>query len=301
MIRFTKTRNWEFGPRALTIPYKGETYYPNMLHSTMGQTRAIGASRTFRPHRHNVYHIVIYTRGRGGFMLRGKVISVKPGTIALVSPGVLHDLVSHRGDTTYSEITFDLMTRDEAVLDISFIDFLRRYSGLPLKIGDWLQLSESDARQMELLMLQLTDYCNSMARHREYFMQLRLARIFDYLISICLKDDIDEFGKESPLAEVRNHLERNFTESFGVDELAAMASMSKWRLYRMFKKTFGESPIVYQQHVRIEAAKTLLHSTDLRCKEVAERCGYDNVPYFNRIFKSTVGMTPSQYRQGKNK
>ena len=53
----------------------------------------------------------------------------------------------------------------------------------------------------------------------------------------------------------------------------------------------------YQQRLRLEAAKTLLRATALRCHEVAVRCGYENIQFFHRLFKRTTGLTPGQYRK----
>ena len=47
---------------------------------------------------------------------------------------------------------------------------------------------------------------------------------------------------------------------------------------------------------KINRAKSLLSTTDLKMDEVAEQVGYMDYISFARIFKNHVGITPAQYR-----
>ncbi|GAL20851.1 transcriptional regulator AraC family [Vibrio maritimus] len=53
----------------------------------------------------------------------------------------------------------------------------------------------------------------------------------------------------------------------------------------------------YITWVRMERAKFMLKKYDFKLQEVATRCGYQDVNYFFRVFKSRSGQTPSEYRQ----
>jgi len=96
---------------------------------------------------------------------------------------------------------------------------------------------------------------------------------------------------------VRQFIEKNYADPIAVDDLASLAGVSRGYLFRAFKGAFGQSPLAYQQQLRLEAAKTLLRATALRCQEVARRCGYDNSQFFCRLFKRATGHTPSRYRK----
>lgn len=52
----------------------------------------------------------------------------------------------------------------------------------------------------------------------------------------------------------------------------------------------------YIAWVRIDRAKFMLKKYQFRLSEVAERCGFQDVNYFCRVFKTKTGMTPSEYR-----
>jgi len=64
----------------------------------------------------------------------------------------------------------------------------------------------------------------------------------------------------------------------------------------LFKEQTGKTFVEYLTNVRIEHAKDLLRTTDLRTYEIAERVGYSDPRYFTYVFKKMTGMTSSEYR-----
>jgi two-component system response regulator YesN len=55
----------------------------------------------------------------------------------------------------------------------------------------------------------------------------------------------------------------------------------------------------YLNGLRIDAAKTLLQTTDRRAATISRLVGYDNEKYFYRVFKKFTNLTPEQYRKQK--
>ena len=56
--------------------------------------------------------------------------------------------------------------------------------------------------------------------------------------------------------------------------------------------------IEYLTEIRINKAKTLLsQGNETSMKEICLSCGYQDPNYFSRIFKKTVGQTPTEYRE----
>ena len=60
--------------------------------------------------------------------------------------------------------------------------------------------------------------------------------------------------------------------------------------------TTGQNFTAYLNAVRIEKAQALLLETDETVLEIAFSCGYENVSYFNRVFRRQTGYSPLQYR-----
>jgi AraC-type DNA-binding domain-containing proteins len=98
------------------------------------------------------------------------------------------------------------------------------------------------------------------------------------------------------MAKVARYIRHNLHKNITIDELAEMSSLSKDHFIRLFKADYGESPLQYINHRKIELAETLLATTDLNIKQIASRTGFDDHSYFIRLFRKTTGTTPATYR-----
>lgn len=297
MLRYVRNQPPALAAQALLIQHDGRCYSPCIQHTAVGQDRPIGQDETFREHRHNLYHIVVFMKSHGAFSFEGQVLEAGPGTVVCISPGQNHDFVTYRQHTVYSEVTFSLETSTGRILDLPLIEVLQHYAGLPLQLQPCQTVSLETAHQLESLIQEMTDHARSGADIAEYCCQRSLARLFDCLIWSCTKVTQMSAPIDGRLVRVKQFVDRHYTEVITADHLASLANMSKGYLFRAFKKAYGLPPATYQQQLRLEAAKTLLRATALRCHEVSLRCGYDNIQFFHRLFKRNTGLTPGQYRR----
>jgi AraC-like DNA-binding protein len=95
---------------------------------------------------------------------------------------------------------------------------------------------------------------------------------------------------------VRDHLDVHFAEPICLDELAALAGMSKFHLVRMFRAGYGETPIRYLTRRRIERAQDLLRSANLTVTEICMLVGFASLGSFSSRFTELVGESPVAYR-----
>jgi transcriptional regulator GlxA family with amidase domain len=89
-------------------------------------------------------------------------------------------------------------------------------------------------------------------------------------------------------------LEERFDEALMLDELAAVAGLSRFHLQRVFTAEIGMGPHAYQTQVRINRAKELLRR-NVPLAEVATRAGFADQSHLHRHFTRRVGITPGQY------
>jgi AraC-like DNA-binding protein len=66
---------------------------------------------------------------------------------------------------------------------------------------------------------------------------------------------------------------------------------------KMFKKYTGISPVQYHLDLKILRAKELLLQSDMSIKEISYNLGFQSIYYFSRIFKSKMGVAPSEIRK----
>lgn len=98
------------------------------------------------------------------------------------------------------------------------------------------------------------------------------------------------------IGTVLGALERDFTRSWSLAEMARIAHMSQNNLLRIFREATGTTPVSYLIFLRIQKAMHLLRNTDLPVTEVAYNAGFRDSNYFARQFRKNVGQSPSRYR-----
>ncbi|EKY23488.1 helix-turn-helix domain-containing protein [Clostridium celatum] len=70
---------------------------------------------------------------------------------------------------------------------------------------------------------------------------------------------------------------------------------------RFFKKHIGMTCIQYINNYRLEKASLLLNSTSKPIMDISLEVGFDNLSYFNKLFKNKYNLTPKEFRSNKNK
>ena len=99
------------------------------------------------------------------------------------------------------------------------------------------------------------------------------------------------------LEEIRVYLQSHYHYEITRDSVARQFNISPNHLSRLFQ-THGQMTFSsYLTHVRIDRAKHLLGSYNLKLDEIAARCGYHDTPYFCHVFKKLTRTTPAEYRQ----
>ena len=86
-------------------------------------------------------------------------------------------------------------------------------------------------------------------------------------------------------------------EPWTIEIMAKRVNFSPSRFSVVYKKVFGISPTADLIRARIQAAESMLRSTDTPIIHVAQQLGYQNVTHFIRQFKAHTGISPSQYRK----
>lgn len=103
--------------------------------------------------------------------------------------------------------------------------------------------------------------------------------------------------QDKRLAKVLTHIHNNIYEEISIDDLAAMACITKSHFIRIFVKMIGMSPLQYINRKKIDKAELLLITDDQPIKEIAYDLGYNDHSYFIRLFKKITGITPMAYRK----
>jgi AraC-like DNA-binding protein len=98
------------------------------------------------------------------------------------------------------------------------------------------------------------------------------------------------------MKRIADFLGEHAGESFTLNELARMASMSRSHFSRMFHAILGMPLRDYIRSLRLERAHHLLVSTPASLTTIAAETGFYDLPHLDKAFRQRVGMTPQGFR-----
>lgn len=100
--------------------------------------------------------------------------------------------------------------------------------------------------------------------------------------------------KEDVLAYLEIHYR---DEDLSQTKVADLFQTSNYSLSRMFKNQVGVGFTEYVNAKRLELAKELLLITSYSVREISLMVGFPNDNYFSRLFKATVGISATAFRE----
>ncbi len=128
----------------------------------------------------------------------------------------------------------------------------------------------------------------------------RYAKLVGSYIRVLLETYAD--SAHDPLIEnIKNYVAENASYSIDLATLAAVFHYNEKYLGRLFKRQTGESFATYINRKRAASAASLLLKNGNTVAEIAAKTGFSSVNYFNRVFKSLYGVTPTAYREKQRK
>lgn len=111
----------------------------------------------------------------------------------------------------------------------------------------------------------------------------------------CLPDARRRTHRES-LERVFSYVAEHYHEPVRLDDAARVAALSRYHFCRYFREHTGQRFQDYLRRVRVSHAERLLVETTMPVSLVAEQSGFRSVKTFHRVFRTTTGCTPTQYR-----
>jgi len=102
------------------------------------------------------------------------------------------------------------------------------------------------------------------------------------------------------IVQAKLFIDNQYGEDIDLNNIADEAYFSKFHFIRTFKKVYGKTPHHYLTEVRINAAKELL-TKNISITEVCFQVAFDSTTSFAGLFKKSVGLSPSAFRQQQQK
>lgn len=105
------------------------------------------------------------------------------------------------------------------------------------------------------------------------------------------------FRHDSVVNSICSILAENIQKEGVIDIIAEKLELSTDYIRVLFKNKTGINFNKFTTLLKMEYAKELLKNTNLKIYEICDKCGYETIDYFTKLFKTYTGYTPTQYRK----
>lgn len=252
-------------------------------------------------HYHNNFEISFITEGSGKRIVGDSIEEFQPGDLAFIGPNLPHVWIADKESQAPTKRTlemvflqFNLNVLSDQLLSLPEFCHVKRALDLSERgikiIGDTLN-------EVSEIMLQLP-YLKSFERMLHFFSLMNTIGRSDTNVPLASKTYlINRFKtKNKRIATIHEYLMNNYREEVDLKRLAALINMAEGSLCRFFKMNMGITVFEYLNRIKIEFACKLLMDPDLSILQVCVDSGFNNLSHFNKQFRKSNRMTPSEYR-----
>jgi AraC family transcriptional regulator len=110
-----------------------------------------------------------------------------------------------------------------------------------------------------------------------------------------VKGGLSDVGRRNVVDFVRSRI----SEDISLADMAAVTGVSPTHFSHIFKKSMGKSPHQFVLQQRVQYAKELLLSLNVRVIDIALASGFKTQQHFARIFRRMSGLSPTEYQRLK--
>lgn len=250
-----------------------------------------------KPHRHNFYLLVLFTKGSGNHEIDFTNYNIKPGSLFVLQPGQIHhwqlseDIEGYI--FFYSQEVYNIYFANKKVEDYPFYQSVRNQPTIVFETEELLTVlpyfdlmikeSQSTHPKRQDKLLNLLD-CIHIEISRKYLSDsIHMTHSYNYKIQ---------------------HFEQLLEQHFKIEKspsfYAEKMNITLKHLNRICKDILNQTVTeLISKRVILEAKRLLIDATKT-INQVADNLGFDNYSYFIRLFKKQTGMTPREFRKNIN-
>jgi AraC-like DNA-binding protein/mannose-6-phosphate isomerase-like protein (cupin superfamily) len=252
-------------------------------------------------HWHNEYEIIYIKKGMGIISLDLDCHDVKAGDIILIVPGQLHSIEQKDDETMeYENIIFE---QDILMSNHNDFCYTHFFSELPKRILPLPVIFNEDScsyyHDIAKCIDSADEICKTFPHGYQLAIKSYLFQMF-FIIFTNLPKDSTPMKRRKSLNKMKliiKYVENNYSENISIDDMARLCDFSQSHFMKFFKSNMEVSFIEYLNNYRLTMAARLLISSTSPIIAISMESGFDNLSYFNRLFKKKYEMTPSEYRR----
>lgn len=252
-------------------------------------------------HWHDEMELVVIKKGQGYVSVDFDKHLVHSGDIIMICPGCLHAIEQ---DTSYKmeyeNIIFKPELLSSGANDLCMLQYMKPLLDGTLPVEHFLTPAHEVFESLSNCIRQIDLVCADQTTGWQLAVKSALFYFFFLLISERQKKTVSISHNPKSLEKMKTvlkYVEEHYTEKLTIDDMAKLTFYSKSHFMKFFKVHMGTGFTEYLNDYRLAMAARLLKSSDESILMIAEESGFDNLSYFNRIFKRKYGVSPGSYRK----
>ena len=252
-------------------------------------------------HFHATCELYYLVEGERYYFIDKQTYRIRAGDAVLIRPNQIHK-TSMASESYHSRILLQIAE--------SILDPVLRASGLgemgQVFAGEAVIVSvpEKERPAVMELFAQIGRELQGRQRQYEAAVKLKLAELLLVLSRFQKrsvfeeeKQEVVQTWKHQKVHEVADYLLTHPETGESLEEVARRFYVSKSYLSRIFKEVTSFTVNEYKIISRIKKSQQLLPDSSCSVTEISEMLGFENMTYYERVFKKYVGMTPLKYRR----
>lgn len=251
-------------------------------------------------HWHKELELIVIQKGQGIVSVDFQTQTVYAGDVVLVLPGQLHSIAQDASCLMeYENILFapELLISGEQ--DFCAQNFILPLTSQQLTADTFLTPALPYYPEIISCIREIDRLCDIRPDGYQLAVKGFLFQLIYHLVSNQKnRDSVSQMKAKSldKLKLILKYVEDHYTDSISIDDMANLTHYSKSHFMKFFKSHMGTGFTEYLNNYRLTIAARLLTTTEYNILEVASHAGFDNLSYFNRLFRRRFGNTPGQYR-----
>lgn len=253
-------------------------------------------------HWHDEMEIIYVKKGYGTITVDLESHLVESGTLALILPGQLHSIDQSDTDSMeYENIIFHPNILFSKQADSCYLDYFQPLLSNTISIPTLITPALTNYTEIASCIDGADEICKTYPKAYQFAIKSRLLQFF-FLLFAATNETPGKSQDSRTLDKMKRilkYLEHNYMNKISIADISDEIGLSESYFMKFFKNTMGSSFIDYLNEYRLTMASRLLLSSDSSILDIAGEVGFDNLSYFNRLFKKRFETTPSNYRKSR--
>jgi AraC-like DNA-binding protein len=249
-------------------------------------------------HYHPEFEVVCITEGKGTRQVGNHVSNYSNGDLVLMGPNLPHSGFGLNANGMVEQVVVQFKAEIFSPYFLSMPE-MKPIKELFEKSRFGICFTGSTREQIKTIMQGLRDL-PAFDRFQQLTKILhKMAHSHEFMLlngQITLPGNIKKTHVR--LQNIFNYVEKNYSEETDIEKVAGIAHLTVPAFCNYFKKIMGITFTDFINQYRIEQACIQLQQ-EKTIAEVSFDCGFNNISYFNKVFKKIVKRTPSEYIKQK--